>query len=34
MIERMRRGPPQAQVEDVTIEDVEPEDVDGFAVRL
>jgi acylphosphatase len=34
MIERMRRGPPQAHVEDLTIEEVEPEDVKGFSVRL
>ena len=34
MIEAMRRGPPQARVEDVTIEEVEPEDVKGFSVRL
>jgi acylphosphatase len=34
MIEGMRRGPPQAHVEDLTIEVVEPEAVKGFSVRL
>ena len=34
MIEQMRRGPPQAHVEDMTIEEVEPEAVEGFSVRL
>ena len=34
MIELLRRGPSQARVEDLTIEQVEPEDVDGFSVRL
>ena len=34
MIERMRQGPAGARVEDLTIEDVEPEVVEGFSVRL
>jgi len=34
MIERMRQGPAGARVEDVTIEDVEPEAVEGFTVKL
>ena len=34
LIEHMRRGPPQARVEDVTVETVEPEAVEGFSVRL
>lgn len=34
MIERMRQGPVGARVEDLTIEDVEPEAVEGFSVRL
>jgi acylphosphatase len=34
LIEHMRRGSPQARVDDVTVETVEPETVDGFSVRL
>jgi acylphosphatase len=34
MIEGMRRGPPQAHVEDLTVETIEPEDITGFSVRL
>jgi len=34
MIEWMRRGPPQARVEDFTVEDVPPEGIKGFSVRL
>ncbi len=34
LIEQMRRGPPGARVDDLTVEEVEPEDVDGFSVRL
>ena len=34
MVGWMRRGPSNAWVEDVTVEDVEPEDVTGFSVRL
>ncbi len=34
MIEHMRRGPPQARVEDVTVNEVEPEPEEGFSVRL
>lgn len=33
MIERFRRGPPAAQVEDVRLWSVEPCDFDGFEVR-
>ncbi len=33
MIEGMRRGPSQARVEDLTVEDIEPEDFEGFSVR-
>ena len=34
LVERMRRGPPQARVDDVMVEDVEPEDLAGFSVKL
>jgi acylphosphatase len=34
LIDRMRRGPEGARVEDVTVEDITPEDAQGFAVRL
>ena len=34
MVGWMRRGPSQARVDDVTVEEVEPEDVTGFSVRL
>ena len=34
LIEHMRRGPPQAMVEDLTVEHVPPEVTEGFAVRL
>jgi acylphosphatase len=34
MIERMREGPAGARVEDMTIENVESEAVEGFSVRL
>ena len=34
MVEALGRGPSQAQVEDITVEDVEPEEVEGFSVRL
>jgi len=33
MIERLRRGPPAARVEDVRLWDVEPCDFDGFEIR-
>jgi acylphosphatase len=33
MVEAMREGPSQAHVEDVIVDDVEPEDVSGFSVR-
>jgi acylphosphatase len=34
LIEHMRKGPPQARVEDVTVEPAEPETVSGFSVKL
>jgi acylphosphatase len=34
VIEHMRRGPPQARVDDITVQEIEPEDVQGFSVRL
>ena len=34
MVEWMRRGPPQAQVEDLTVEEAAPEGIKGFSVRL
>jgi acylphosphatase len=34
LIEAMRRGPPQARVDDLTVEDVPPEDLKGFSVKL
>jgi acylphosphatase len=34
MAERMRRGPARARVDDVMIDDVAPEDIKGFAVKL
>jgi acylphosphatase len=34
MVQWMRQGPSQARVEDVTVEQVEPEDVSGFSVRV
>ena len=33
MIAAMHQGPPQARVEDVTVEAVDPEEVSGFSVR-
>ncbi len=33
MIERLRRGPPAARVEDVRLWDVEPCEFEGFEVR-
>jgi acylphosphatase len=33
MIERMRRGPSNAQVDDLAVEEVEPEAMGRFAVR-
>ena len=33
MIERLKRGPPAAKVEDVRVWDVEPCEFDGFEVR-
>jgi acylphosphatase len=34
LIEHMRRGPPQARVEDLTVDEVAPEGIEGFSVRL
>ena len=34
MVEHMRRAPPQAMVENVTVDGAEPEIVEGFSVRL
>jgi acylphosphatase len=34
LIEHMRQGPPQARIEDLTVEAVEPETADGFSVKL
>ena len=34
LVEHMRKGPPQARVDDVTVEPVEPETVEGFSVKL
>ena len=33
LIERMRRGPPAAEVEQMRVDEVPAEDVDGFEVR-
>ena len=33
MIDELRRGPSQARVEDLTVENIEPEDMQGFSVR-
>jgi acylphosphatase len=34
LIEHMRQGPPQARIDDVMVEPVEPETVEGFSVKL
>ena len=34
LIEHMRKGPAQARVDDLTVEPVEPETVEGFSVKL
>lgn len=34
MIERMRQGPSGARVDDLTSEEAEAEDIDGFSVRI
>jgi acylphosphatase len=34
MVQWMRQGPSHARVEDVAVEEVEPEDVFGFSVRV
>ena len=34
MIGQLHQGPSQAQVEDVTVESVEPDEVEGFSVRV
>lgn len=33
MVERLRRGPDGARVEDVSVEDAAIEEIDGFSVR-
>lgn len=33
MIDAMRQGPSQARIEDVMVDDIEPEDINGFSVR-
>ena len=33
MVERLRQGPSGARVEDLVVDDVEPEEIDGFSVR-
>ena len=34
LVERMRRGPQQARVDDLMVEDAAPEDLTGFSVKL
>ena len=34
LIEYMRQGPPEARIDDVMVEPVEPEPVEGFSVKL
>ena len=34
MIERLRQGPSGARVEDIAIDGAEPEEIDGFSVRV
>ena len=34
LAERMREGPAQARVDDVMEDDAEPEEIEGFSVRL
>ena len=34
LIEGMRRGPPKARVEDLTVEHSEPQGIKGFSVKL
>lgn len=34
MIERLGQGPARAQVEDIAIDVTEPEEIDGFSVRV
>ena len=34
LIEHIRRGPPHARVDDIMVEPVEPEIVEGFSVKL
>ena len=34
MVEALRQGPSQAQVEDLVVEKVEPEEIEGFSVRI
>ena len=34
LIAHLRQGPAAARVDDLTVEEVEPEDVEGFSVKL
>jgi acylphosphatase len=34
LVEAMRRGPPQARVENLTVEDSAPQAIEGFSVKL
>ena len=34
MVERLRQGPQDARIEDVTVEDASPQENDGFSVRI
>jgi acylphosphatase len=34
LIELMRQGPPEARIDDIMVEPVEPETVEGFSVKL
>ena len=34
LIDFMRQGPPQARIDDIMVEPVEPETVEGFSVKL
>jgi acylphosphatase len=34
MVERLRQGPHDARVEDVTVEETKAEDIEGFSVRV
>ena len=34
MIENLWQGPSQARVEDLTVEEAQPEEIEGFSVRV